>query len=105
MVSHKEPVGMLPVQPHIQAGDQLLRSICKCQVVVCLAMMCLQVWPHCPHLHREQNVWGQSVSRSEKREVQGERVEREVGGGIGMGNTCKPMAVLFQCMTKFTTNK
>ena len=30
---------------------------------------------------------------------------REVGGGIGMGNTCKPMAVSFQCMTKFTTNK
>ena len=34
-----------------------------------------------------------------------ERVEREVGGGIGMGNTCKPMVVSFQCMTKFTTNK
>ena len=32
-------------------------------------------------------------------------MEREVGGGFGMGNTCKPMAVLFQCMTKFTTNK
>ena len=32
-------------------------------------------------------------------------LEREVGGGIGMGNTCKPMAVSFQCMTKFTTNK
>ena len=28
-----------------------------------------------------------------------------MGGGIGMGNTYKPMAVLFQCMTKFTTNK
>ena len=28
-----------------------------------------------------------------------------MGGGIGMGNTCKPMAVLFQCMTNFTTNK
>ena len=27
-------------------------------------------------------------------------MEREVGGGIGMGNTCKPMAVSFQCMTK-----
>ena len=26
-------------------------------------------------------------------------------GVIGMGNTCKPMAVSFQCMTKFTTNK
>ena len=37
--------------------------------------------------------------------TQGERVEREVGGGIWMGNTCKPMDVSFQCMTKFTTNK
>ena len=26
-------------------------------------------------------------------------------GGIGMGNTCKPMAVSFQCMTKSTTIK
>ena len=32
-------------------------------------------------------------------------MKREVGGGIGMGNTCKPMAVSFQCMTKSTTNK
>ena len=32
-------------------------------------------------------------------------MEREVGGGIGMGNTWKPMAVSFQCMTKFTTNE
>ena len=31
-------------------------------------------------------------------------MEWEVGGGIGMGNTCKPMAVSFQCMTKSTTN-
>ena len=32
-------------------------------------------------------------------------MEREVGGGIGMGNTCKPMAVSFQCITKSTTIK
>ena len=32
-------------------------------------------------------------------------MEREVGGGIGIGNTCKPMAVSFQCMTKTTTIK
>ena len=32
-------------------------------------------------------------------------MEKEVGGGIGMGNICKPMAVSFQCMTKSTTNK
>ena len=29
-------------------------------------------------------------------------VEREVGGGIRMGNTCKPMADSCQCMTKPT---
>ena len=28
-----------------------------------------------------------------------------MGGGIWMGNTCKPMVVSFQCMTKFITNK
>ena len=33
-----------------------------------------------------------------------ERVEREVGRGIGMGKTCKLKADSFQCMTKFTTN-
>ena len=32
-------------------------------------------------------------------------MEREVGGGTGMGNTCKPLAVSFQCMTKSTTKK
>ena len=32
-----------------------------------------------------------------------ERVEREVGGGIGMGNICKSMADSCQCMTKTTT--
>ena len=32
-------------------------------------------------------------------------MEWEVGGGIGMGNTCKPMPVSFQCMTKSTTIK
>ena len=37
--------------------------------------------------------------------TQRERVEREVGGGIRMGNTCKLMAFSFQCMTKSTTNK
>ena len=30
-------------------------------------------------------------------------MEREVGGGIGTGNTCKSVADSFQCMTKPTT--
>ena len=32
-----------------------------------------------------------------------DRAEREVGGGIGMGNTCKTMADSCQWMTKPTT--
>ena len=31
------------------------------------------------------------------------RVEREVGGGIGMGNTCISVADSCQCMTETTT--
>ena len=34
--------------------------------------------------------------------TQRNRVEREVGGGIGMGNTCNSMADSCQCMTKPT---
>ena len=32
-------------------------------------------------------------------------VKNPGGRGIGMGNTCKSMAVSFQCMTKSTTKK
>ena len=35
--------------------------------------------------------------------TQRDRVEREVGGGIGMGNTWKSMADSCQCMAKTTT--
>ena len=35
--------------------------------------------------------------------TQRDQVEREVGGGIGMGNTCKSMADPCQCITKPTT--
>ena len=34
--------------------------------------------------------------------TQRDRVEGEVGVGIGMGNTCKPMADSFQRVTKLT---
>ena len=37
--------------------------------------------------------------------TQRDRVEREVGGGIGMGNTCISMADSCQCMTETTTKK
>ena len=34
--------------------------------------------------------------------TQRDQVQREVGGGIGMGNACKSMADSCQCMTKPT---
>ena len=37
------------------------------------------------------------------RKTQRNRVEREVGVGIGMGNTCVSMADSYQCMTKTST--
>ena len=35
--------------------------------------------------------------------TQRDQVEGEVGGGFGMGNTCKSVADSFQCMRKPTT--
>ena len=35
--------------------------------------------------------------------TQRDGMEREAGGGIGMGNTCKYMADSCQCMAKTTT--
>ena len=35
--------------------------------------------------------------------TQRDRVEREVGGGIRMGNTCKSMVDSCQCMAKTST--
>ena len=53
-----------------------------------------------PGWMHETSAWTWCTGKTQR-----ERVEGEEGGGIGMGNTCKPMSVLFQCMTKFTTNK
>ena len=46
----------------------------------------------------ETSVWAWCTGKTQR-----DRVEREVGGGIGMWNTCKSMADSCQCMTKTTT--
>ena len=53
-----------------------------------------------PGWMHETSTWTWCTGKTQR-----DRVEREVGGGIGMGNTCKPMADSFQCMTKPTTIK
>ena len=51
-----------------------------------------------PGWMHETSAWAQCTGKTQR-----DQVEREVGGGIGMGNTCKTMANSCQCMTKTTT--
>ena len=51
-----------------------------------------------PGWMHETSVQGWCTGKTQK-----DWVEREVGGGIGMGNTCKSMADSYQCMAKTTT--
>ena len=46
----------------------------------------------------ETSAWAWCTGKTQR-----DRVEREVGGGIGMGNTCRSMVDSCQCMTKTTT--
>ena len=52
-----------------------------------------------PGWMHETSAWAWCTGKTQRN-----RVEREVGGGIGMGKTCKLKAVSFQCITKFNTN-
>ena len=51
-----------------------------------------------PGWMHETSAWTWCTGKSQR-----DRFEREVGGEIGMGNTCKSMANSCQCMTKTTT--
>ena len=51
-----------------------------------------------PGWMHETSAWAWCTGKTQRNWV-----EREVGGGIGMGNTCKSMADSCQCMTKITT--
>ena len=51
-----------------------------------------------PGWMHETSAWAWCTGKTQRN-----RAEREVGGGIGMGNTCNSMANSCQCMTKPTT--
>ena len=53
-----------------------------------------------PGWMHETSAWTWCTGKTQR-----DRVEREVGGWIRMGNTCKSMADSFQCMTKPTTKQ
>ena len=50
-----------------------------------------------PGWMHETSAWAWCTGKTQR-----DWVEREVGVGIGMGNTCKSMADSCQCMTKTT---
>ena len=51
-----------------------------------------------PGWMHETSSWAWCTGKTQR-----DRLEREVGGESGMGNTCKSMADSCQCMTKMTT--
>ena len=51
-----------------------------------------------PGWMHESSAWAWCTGKTQRDQVEG-----KVGGGIGMGSTCKSMADSFQCMTKPTT--
>ena len=51
-----------------------------------------------PDWMHETTAWAWCTGKAQRNWV-----EREVEGGMGMGNTCKSMADSCQCMTKSTT--
>ena len=65
-------------------------------IETCILSMVKQItspgWMH------ERSAWAWCTGKTQRN-----RVEREVGEGIGMGNTCISMADSFQCTTKPTT--
>ena len=65
-------------------------------IETCILSRVIQItslgWVH------ETSGWGWCTGKTQR-----DQVEREVGGGIGMGNTCISMADSCQCMTKTTT--
>ena len=51
-----------------------------------------------PGWMHETSAWAWCTGKTQR-----DQIEREVGGGIRMGNTCKSMADSCQCKTKPTT--
>ena len=65
-------------------------------IETCILSMVKQI--SSPGGMHETSAWTWCTGKTQR-----DLVEREVGGGIGMGNTCKSMADSCQCIAKPTT--
>ena len=81
-----------------QGWDVSREQHCSLKYITCILSMVKQItspgWVH------ETSAQGWCTGKTQR-----DQVERELGGGIGMGNTCKSKADSCQCMTKTTTIK
>ena len=80
--------------------NRLLDSVRECEGGICETTACIlsivkQITS--PGGMHETSTWAWCTGNAQRN-----RVERKVGGGIGMGNTCNFMANSCQCMTKPT---
>ena len=65
------------------------------RIETCILSMVKQITS--PGQMHETSAWAWCTGKTQR-----DWVEREVGGGIWVGNTCKSMADSCQCMTKTT---
>ena len=77
-------------------GEGEGRMVQENSIETCILSMVKQITS--PSWMHETSAWAWCTGKTQR-----DRVEREVGGGIGMGNTCKTMVDSCQCMTKPTT--
>ena len=73
-------------------GGMFRRHSIKTFILSRVKQITSQGWMH------ETSAWTWCTGKTQR-----DRVEREVGGGIGMGNTCKSMTDSCQCMAKANT--
>ena len=81
-------------------GEQDLRCFHRSQLLVFIPLCTSshQLWAKVKRWMHETSARAWCTGKTQR-----DQVEWEVGGGIGMGNTCKSMADSYQCMTKPTT--
>ena len=72
-------------------GGMFKENILKTCILSRVKQITSPGWMH------ETSAWAWCTGKTQRN-----RVEREVGGGIGMGNTCNSMADSCQCMAKPT---
>ena len=92
--------GILKIESKIDVQDRILDSVGEARVgcferTACILSRVKQITSPGWMNETSAQCWCTKTQR--------DGVEREAGGGIGMGNTCKSMADSCQCMTKTTT--